>query len=211
MNIFKKKEDSPKPLSMTINNKIYAIEDSTFIKVQPVATDVDLYGWSLETKYNKSTYGSWYSHSNRIYNSRESAMDAALKIDRSFYDYRILPLYRMTEIDFREYKINKLFGEIEKKEKFEIKGWKLKEDIEWHRYNNHVVNHKKGSIYIQLENGDIIKSGTTCETMIRCGKDKLFNELIPNGLVEEIDIKDEKWLYPHLLKEVKTKLEINKK
>jgi hypothetical protein len=211
MNIFKKKEDSPKPLSMTINNKIYAIEDSTFIKVQPVATDVDLYGWSLETKYNKSTYGSWYSHSNRIYNSRESAMDAALKIDRSFYDYRILPLYRMTEIDFREYKINKLFGEIEKKEKYEIKGWKLKEDIEWYRYNNHIVNHKKGSIYIQLENGDIIKSGTACETMIRCGKDKLFKELIPKGLVEEINIKDEKWLYPHLLKEVKTKLEINKK
>ena len=209
MNIFKRKEESTsKPLSMTINNKTYVIEDSSFIKIQSSASDVDVYGWSLETRYIKNPSSNWYSYSNRIYNSRESAIDASLKINDSYYEFRILPLYRMNESQFREYKIDKLFGDVEKREKFEIKGWKLKEDYEWYRntHNNTIIQHKKGSIYIQLENGNIVKSGTSCEHTYRVGRDKLFKDLIPKELVEEINIKDEKWIYPHLLKEVKIKL-----
>lgn len=34
----------------------------------------------------------------------------------------------------------------------------------------------------------------------------LFDELIPKGMVQETELKDEKWLYPHLLKELKVKI-----
>lgn len=208
--MFKRKEKviQPKTLSMLVNNKIYAVEDSSFIQVQSSANDIRIYGWSLEVKYNKSQTYNWYSYKNKIYNSKESAVDASLKIDSSFYDYRILPLYSMNIPQYRSYKLNKLSADVVNKKEYEIKGWKLKEDYIWYTnpHNNYTIIHKKGSIYIQLENGNIIKSGTACEHTNRIGKETLFKELIPKGLVDEIDIKEQKWLYPHLLKEIKLKL-----
>lgn len=222
MNLFNigKKEESkevkPSPITMVINNIKHVIEDSLFIKVQSSADDVSVYGWSLETRYQmrQGEWTSWYTYFNhRIYNTKESAIDASIKAgltNRPDRECRVIPLYRMTEPQYRDYKIDKLLGADKKRETFEIKGWKLKEDYEWYRnpHTNNTVIHKKGTVYIQLENGDVVKSGTANEYTWRLGRTKLINELIPKNLVEEISITDEKWLHPHLLKELKIKLKI---
>jgi hypothetical protein len=64
-------------------------------------------------------------------------------------------------------------------------------------------SHKKGSVFIQLENGSIIKCGYT-ESVRYWGSEK--RHLSNKDLFEEVELKDEKWLYPHLLKEIKNKL-----
>jgi hypothetical protein len=209
------KEVKPSPITMVINNIKHVIEDSLFIKVQSSADDVSVYGWSLETRYQmrQGEWTSWYTYYNhRIYNTKESAIDASIKAgltNRQDRECRVIPLYRMTEPQYREYKIDKLLGNDKKREVYEIKGWKLKEDYDWYKApNNGTIVHKKGTIYIQLENGDVIKSGTADEYTWRIGRSRLLTELIPKNLVEEIDITDEKWLHPHLLKELKIKLKI---
>lgn len=208
-------QTSPKPVTMTINNVEYTIKDDLNIKVQSSADDVNVYGWSLETRYkfNDERWSSWYTYYNhRIYHSRETAIDAAIKAGLGRddkHEYRVTALYQMNEPQYREYKIDKLLGSRKPKQTYEIKGWKLKEDLVWYKnpHNGYEVVHKKGTVYIQLEDGGIIRSGVTQYTH-HVGRDKLFKELIPNGLVEEISIKDEKWLHPHLLKELKIKLKL---
>lgn len=220
-NIFKKKEElEPKkenPMTIRINNKDHVIEDTLFIKIQASADDVKVYGWSLEmrSKYNES-WSTWHSYyNNRIYQSKETAMDAYIKVcpvsPHPHHEYRVTPLYIMTNPQYRDYKIEKLLSQVTPKKTYEIKGWKLKDDYEWYKnpHTGHSIVHKKGSVYIQLENGDIIKSGSYTDYTYRIGsRDTLFNKLIPNGLVEEVKIEDEKWLHPHLLKELKVKLKI---
>ncbi len=221
----KKKEDKlnsqlptpvvAKPITMTIDNIDYTIKDNLNIKVQATADDVNIYGWSLETRYryNDGQWTTWYTYYNhRIYHSRETAMDAAIKIGLGRdlnHEYRVTALYKMDAPQYREYKIDKILGNSKLKQSYEIKGWRLKEDYDWYKTpNNGTIVHKKGTVYIQLENGDIVKSGSATEYTWRIGRSKLVNELIANGLVEEIEIKDEKWLHPHLLKELKVKLKI---
>jgi len=212
-------DSKPTPITMVINNIKHIIEDSFFVKVQSSANDVSVYGWSLETRYQTSgkngiEWTNWYTYFNhRIYNSKESAIDASIKsglANRKDLECRVIPLYRMTDPQYRDYKIDKILGKDKKKESYDIKGWKLKDDYEWYKnpHTSHIITHKKGTVYIQLENGDIVKSGNANEYTWRVGRSKLFGELIPNGLVEEIDITSEKWLHPHLLKELKIKLKI---
>ncbi len=97
INLFRKKPQpvkekvkdhyNDKLMTYTINGKEYAISDSQIIKIQSVADDVQIYGWSLEFRYKDSS-GEWYSWStywnHRIYVSRESALDAATKIPKYF-------------------------------------------------------------------------------------------------------------------------------
>ena len=70
--------------------------------------------------------------------------------------------------------------------------------------NNNII--KRGSIFIQLENGNIIRSGQTEKT--RYYWKDIKKHLENSDLFEEIELKDEKWLYPHLLKEVKNKIKL---
>src|ERR1035437_402580 len=104
--IFKKKVKDivkPKPpISMVVNNKKYIIEDSVFVSVQSSAEDIQVYGWSLESRYkNNGEFGSWFTYyNNKIYRSRESAMDACIKsrsVSATSWEYRIIPLYRMSD------------------------------------------------------------------------------------------------------------------
>lgn len=212
----KKKDVNPNPIVMDINNSRYVIEDSVFISIQSTAGDVKVYGWSLEYRFRQSDqyqWSGWWTVNNRVYQSRESTIDAAVKMKLSYdinHEYRSIPLYRMEEPQYRDYKIDKLLND-KKKDVYEIKGWRLKEDYEYYKNgrSNKPWVHKKGSVFIQLENGSIIKSGTCDNQTDRCHtltRGELFTKWIPNGLVEEINISDEKWLHPHLLKELKIKL-----
>src|ERR1035437_2778004 len=142
--IFKKKVKDivkPKPpLRITINNREHVIEDSVFISVQSCAEDIQVYGWSLESRYQYSN-GEWMPwhiyYNNKIYHSRETAIDAGIKsglCNSSTCERRVVALYKMNEPQYRDYKIDKILGNSDKNRKtYEIKGWKLKEDYEYNR------------------------------------------------------------------------------
>ena len=194
----------------SVNKKEYLLEEYSHIEIQDELLDTKIYGWTLEFKsqYQYKNMESWFSSwTNRIYCSKQSALDAAIKIGNK-EEFRISPLYKMEGGVLRDYKISQILEDSvsnkdNKKSKnvYEIKSWKLTEDFEMNLYGKH----KKGSVFIQLEDGNIIKSGTSIEKTKRW----LMTTFIPHakqlGIIQEIEIKDEKWLHPHLLKELKLK------
>jgi len=222
-NIFKKNQESKKFVNIkddsklmryTINGKEYAIVDSQLIKIQSVADDVHVYGWTLEFRYKNinGEYFPWSTYWNhRIYVSRRSALDAATKIIKYFKEceWRILPLYKMNEPQYRDYKIDQLLhsSKVRGEKVYEIKAWRVKEDCEiFYEKTKKAYKYKKGSLFIQLENGNIklIKDQTT--SISHSDKFQLFNNLIEENKVEEVNIKDQKWVHPHLCKELKVKI-----
>ena len=227
-NLFKKKKATPvapvknhfnsETMTYTINNKEYAIADSQLIKVQAVAEDVNLYGWSLEVRWkdNKGEWYSWMTYWNhRIYTSRSSALDAATKVYPSYhdgYEWRILPIYKMTEPEYREYKIDQLLmpNRANKEPKvYEIKAWKVKEDCEiTYERNNRTYKYSKSTLFIQMEDGNIrlVKNSTESNSIIHSQARMILDDLIKNEQVEEVNIKNEKWAHPHLCKELKKKI-----
>lgn len=222
LNFFKKKRvETPllpakKAVSTyNIGNKNYAIEESTTIKVQSQAEDISVYGYSLECrgKYQDGTiHPHWFTYWNhRIYQTMSSAIDAGIKVASwTQYEYRVVPLYKMDVPQFRDYKIDKLLSDdMKPSKKYEIKAWKVKEDFEL-KSNGILNKFKKGTIYIQMESGYIMKTGNFRDKTEYRDRYQLYNILIPNNIVEEIDISNEKWIHPHLVKELKTKLKINK-
>ena len=235
-NLFKKKKATPvapttpvknhfnsETMNYTINNREYAIADSQLIKVQAVADDVHLYGWSLEVRYRMSggEFCSWFTYwNNRIYNSRSSALDASTKVYTSSspgYEYRIVPLYKMTEPEYRDYKIDLLLtpNRVNKEPKvYEIKAWKSKNDIEVEVPNKYPSNKpylykcKKNTMFIQMEDGNIriVKNSTEPKSIMYEHGRYILEYLIKNELVEEVNIQNEKWAHPHLCKELKKKI-----
>ena len=232
-NLFKKEKATPvapvknhfnsETMNYTINNKEYAIADSQLIKIQSVADDVHLYGWSLEIRYRMSggEFCSWFTYWNhRVYTSRSSALDAATKVyPRSSpgYEWRIVPLYKMTEPEYRDYKIDLLLtpNRVNKEPKvYEIKAWKSKNDIEVEIPNKYPSNKpylykcKKNTMFIQMEDGNIriVKNSTEPKSIMYEHGRYILEYLIKNELVEEVNIQNEKWAHPHLCKELKKKI-----
>jgi hypothetical protein len=215
-------------MTYTINKREYAITDSKLIKVQAVADDVNLYGWSLEFRW-KEHKDSWHTYWNhRIYVNRSSALDAATKVfingtgvgyDWNKYEWRIVPIYKMNEPEYREYKIDQLLNtEVVNKEPkvYEIKAWKAKNDIEVEIPNKYPANKpylykcKKNSMFIQMENGNIriVKNSTEPKSIMYEHSRYILEYLIKNELIEEVNIKNEKWAHPHLCKELKKKIKL---
>jgi hypothetical protein len=100
-----------------------------------------IYGWTLE--YNSKYYTNsnekefWHmSWTNRIYNSKQSALNAAIQTGMK-EEFRISPLYKMEGGVLRDYKISQVLDDKPKKDKkFEIKAWKLKVDDFIYPYND---------------------------------------------------------------------------
>ena len=202
-------------MTYTINSKEYAIADSQLIKIQAIADDVHLYGWSLEVRWkdNKGEWYSWMAYWNhRIYTSRSSALDAATKIYPSFhdgYEWRIVPIYKMTEPEYRDYKIDQLLSSTPNKNPkiYEIKAWKAKEDCEiFYERTKNTFKYKKGTLFIQMEDGNVRSIKDQTSGMNYHDRYQLFNNLIVENLVEEVNIQNEKWVHPHLCKELKKKI-----
>ena len=223
-NLFKKKSTIVEPIknhfksdvmTYTINNKVYAIADSQLIKIQAVADDVHLYGWSLEVRWkdSKGEFYIWTTYWNHhIYTSRSSALDAATKIYPSFhdgYEWRIVPIYKMTEPEYRDYKIDQLLSSTPNKNPkiYEIKAWKAKEDCEiFYERTKNTFKYKKGTLFIQMEDGNVRSIKDQTSGMNYHDRYQLFNNLIVENLVEEVNIQNEKWVHPHLCKELKKKI-----
>ena len=209
-------------MNYTINGKEYAIADSQLIKVQAVADDVHLYGWSLEVRWRRQN-GEWYNWmtywNHRIYVNRSAALDAAGKIfphwtfdSNGESEWRIVPIYKMTEPEYRDYKIDQLLNtsKVNKEPKvYEIKAWKVKEDCEVKYERNHsIYKYSKNTLFIQMEEGNIrvVKNKTERNKTIYSNSRMILDDLIKNEQVEEVNIKNEKWAHPHLCKELKIKL-----
>jgi len=224
-NLFKKKPTEIKPdknhyntdiMTYTINNKEYAIADSQIVQIQAVANDVQIYGWSLEVRWKdyKGEFYNWSTYWNhRIYVSRGAALDAATKVyphNNNGYEWRIVPLYKMNEPQYRDYKIDQLLKtDVIKKEPkvYEIKAWKVKEDCEiFYERTNQTYKYSKGTLFIQMEDGNIKSVKDQRTGMSHNDRFQLFNDLVKNEQVEEINIQNEKWVHPHLCKELKTRI-----
>jgi hypothetical protein len=226
-NIFKKKPQPIKEkvknnynydlMTYTINGKEYSICDSQLIKIQAVADDVHLYGWSLEVRYKMSggEFCNWFTYWNHhIYVSRSSALDAATKVCKGYnseWEWRIVPLYKMTEPQYRDYKIDQLLNINQRTKEpkvYEIKAWKVKEDCEI-KYERHhsIYKYSKNTLFIQMEDGNIrvVKNSTECNRTIYT-HGMIIDDLIKNEQIEEVNIKNEKWAHPHLCKELKKKI-----
>ena len=185
---------------MKVNNKEYSIEKGEISVNVLENSELKPYGYTIERKYNSGWHTYW---TNKIYSSLSSALNAIQQIPKGLHEeYRVVTLYRMSEYQTREYKIKEVLGDIKsKKERLkEIKAWKAKEDFE---YPKNRIN-KKGSIFIEFYNS-IIKSGQSQKTEYYWNSE-IKKHLSNKDLFELIELKDEKWLHPHLLKELKEKI-----
>lgn len=188
---------------MKVNNKEYLIDKSELVFQFEESQDLVPYGYTIERKYANLNWHNYWT--NTIYCSLQSALNAIIQIPKGSEEYRVVPLYRLQGSELREYRIKEVLGEQKTKEQRlkEIKAWKLKNDFEYPvGLKNKII--KRGSVFIQLENGTIIKSGQTEKTKYWGNDIKKYLE--NSDLFEEIELKDEKWLYPHLLKELKNKI-----
>jgi len=214
-NFLKKKKKyfvSPE-LYYKVYDKIWAVEESVKFKSQSIVDNTKVYGWTLEIRWErgKDNWCEWQTHyNNRIYNSSFSATDAGLKFHLSSskdFEWRIRPIYVMDNQEYRDFKIDKLLdNKSESKDVFKIKGWKIKEDCEIDIYNiAKLTKFKKGSLFIQMENGSIfcIRSKTKKSEKFR---NRVIDKLITLDYVDEVKIEDEKWSHPHLIKEIRNKL-----
>lgn len=182
---------------MIINNKEEGELSVSLLKDKEMVP----YGYSIEVKYGKNH--SWSTYwTNKIYYSLNSALNAVKQIPKGSEEkFRIVSLYKMSNSDIREYKIKQAIGDIKTNEEKlkEIKAWKAKKDFE---YPKGQIN-KMGSVFINLNNS-IIKSGQTEKTKYFWNLD-IRDYLTDKEIFEEVNLKDEKWLYPHLLKEIKNR------
>lgn len=208
-------------MNYTINGKEYAIADSKLIKIQAVADDVNLYGWSLEVRWRRQN-GEWYNWmtywNHRIYVTKHAALDAAGKIfphwtfdSNGESEWRIVPIYKMTEPEYRDYKIDQLLNiKVNKEPKvYEIKAWKVKEDCEVYYDRTHsTYKYSKNALFIQMEDGNIrtVKNKTEKNRIIYSNSRMILEDLIKKEQVEEVNITNEKWAHPHLCKELKLKI-----
>lgn len=210
-NLFKNetKENSYIEHSYKINGKDWVVDESMSFKVQSSSENIRIYGYTLEFRYPYNSQGietwtQWYTYcTNKIYNSPTSASQAGIQSSKIFKgsEWRIMPLYVMDQQQFRDFKINRLFNDGKDESKYEIKGWKVKDDID----DGEGFQYRKNTLFIQLENGTIIYlSNKTDKT--KYDYRHHLKKLIDNKEVDEVNIKDEKWAYPHLLKELKLKL-----
>ena len=221
INFFKKKSetvlpDIQKPKDYwDINGKRFAIAESMIVSSQVIDETRRVYGWTLEVKTQwVNSAGeihttNWHTYyGNRIYQSQGSAIKAMLDVNKYGYyvDVRVMPLYIMENAEFRDYKIDKLLMNEPTKKVFEIKAWKVKEDrdVLVKGYLN-PQKYKKGTIFIQNSNGTLQKAATRNEKTRRVYKGEL-EDLLKEGLLEEFDITNEKWIHPHLCKELKIKI-----
>jgi len=199
----------------TINNKDWAVEDSINFQTQGIVEGMKPYGWAIEVRW-KDSKGELYpwetSWNRKIYHSAVSASEAALKCYLSKnhgYEWRLKPLYSMEQQEYRSFKLDKLLNvNRQEPKKYEIKGWKVKEDTEIVYDNGVKAKYKKGTLFIQMENGSVFRINGTSDKTYNINLYQFRKDLITNENVIEVEIKDEKWSHPHLLKELKTKLKL---
>ena len=190
-----------------MSSKSYAFTLDPVLNIQEQITSSDeglqIYGWIVEYKW-PGTENRWYQHYNhKIYDKKELAIDVInqLRLNRSWrlpdrtVEYRIRPIYIADQSHYRNIVINRLLtGNPEKKK--EIKFFKLKEEYVFNK-----TKYIKGQIFGQIDKNCVWKLATPTE---KSQYDHRYTfSHIPMDKLEEVDIKNEKWVHPHINKEIK--------
>jgi hypothetical protein len=229
----RKKKDMPKtnipvgdPNQMIcINNRNYYVEKKADLSIQANPNDIKPYGWTLEFRWkHRDSWTNWTQYWNKkTYDTRTSAINAFLQVkgyvfsDREV-EYRVSALYKMDDIQYRDYKIDKLLSSLDVTPK-EVKPkpiqfFKIMEDYEIqykHGLNSSQTGYrkyKKGELFVKLEDGRTIRTGSPTEPTIHHWCGDLNDKLIPGGIAQEVDIMKEKWYHPHLIKSLKDKYNV---
>lgn len=216
LELFKRKSKESKKIEVktpdtyySISGKTYCVSEVINTKVQASVENKKVYGWAIEIRWHNGdgNWCTWVTHpNNKIYCSVRAANEAALQIDdKKNLEWRVKALYALDEVEWRDFKIEKLLKPELIKEKSPIKAWKLKEDYIID-YKTQKFEYKKGTLFIKLETGHIIDLKNTKSPIGHTSEYHLKNELIPKGIAEEVKLQDEKWSHPHLLKELKIHL-----
>jgi hypothetical protein len=85
-----------------------------------------------------------------------------------------------------------------------MKAFKLKED--YGGYGGFI--YKQGRLLVKMSSEPIMLATPTQGTLF-CGN-YLFNTLQNKGLLEEVDLQNERWVHPHLHKSVRIEFEKEK-
>lgn len=204
-----------------MNGHKYIISDLQKIKIQDIPESKSVYGWSLEYRYlmgNSVGWSSWLSYKNKIYTTISSTTGAVVDIIpnyRNGFEWRLVALYKMSDSEFRDYKIEKILSDTDLvksqipniKNKYRITAWKVKEDCQIvYNLSKEEYKFKKNTLFIQNEDGQILTIVDQKTPVSYNHRFILFNDLIKKGLVEEVDVSGQKWAHPHLCKELKIKL-----
>lgn len=226
-NLFKKKETKIEEKSrelqksdiIWINGYKYVVSDLYNIKVSDIPENKSIYGWALESRFITSNgWSIWSNYGNKVYSSMNSALNAAMSITptvKNNFELRIVALYKMSQAEFRDYKIEKILSENVKpkletpllRKIYPIIAWKIKEDCEIvYNQTNIKYKFKKNTLFIQNEDGNILTIIDQKSPVSYLHKYVLFNDLIKKDLVEQVDISSQKWAHPHLCKELKIKI-----
>jgi hypothetical protein len=225
-NLFKKKETKIEEKSrelqksdiIWINGNRYISSELHNIKVSDIPESKSVYGWALESRVNISNgWTGWSNYSNKVYASMNSALNAVASITptiKNTHEIRIVALYKMSDAEFRDYKIEKILSEnvnpkleTYSKKLYPITAWKVKEDCEvTYNQTNIKYQFKKNTLFIQNEDGNILTIIDQKSPVSYMHKYVLFNYLIKKDLVEEVDVSSQKWAHPHLCKELKQNL-----
>lgn len=202
-----------------INGKQYFLEITDKILVQEPNPEKKIYGWSLEfrCKYNDK-WNNWEVYWNKkIYSNRESAISAAINIKNTTfrntgYEFRVRVLYSMDATEWRDWTIEQVLksdttNTTEKSEK-PIRAWKLKDEYVRNPTSGYYksTTYPKNSLFIEFED-EILMCATATNPTSRWQR-TVFNEINKNSLLEEVDITKEIWYHPHLIKQIKQKLNV---
>jgi hypothetical protein len=193
----------------TLFNKTWAVEESIRFKSQSICEDKQVYGFTLEVKAKDSAWMPYWNY--KVYSSVESATEAFLKCyahnySNQNYEFRVRPLYVMTDAEFRDFKIDKLLKEESTqspKPKKQPQFFTVKEDF--NLTTGRIMTIKRGSVFCKyyFDRCILIKDQ---RTRFYYGFNWIFNKLEVENVVEKVDISDVKWIIPHLPKQLKVEL-----
>ena len=178
----------------------YKDDEHVEIKTDSIENNsVKIHGWIVEYRYSDET--KWYSHWNKkVYMSKEQAL-AAISQSKSSYqshnviEFRITPLYNIDAGYYRDIKIAEIFKD--KIPDISPKFYKLNRDYE--KYDSY----KKGRIFVDIDGYHCWCLATPTMPKIGSHLSHLIKEMKSKGVLDEVKIEDEKWILPHINREVK--------
>lgn len=191
-------------MEIKINNKTYVFDDAKSFtsSIQLKDSDRSVYGYGLEVKYTNTSWIPW----NKLYSSYGTTIDAIIKLKQVYGgEFRIIPLYRMDNSDFRDFKINQILSNDDEnknrpKKEAKVEFYVCNEEFDYNFYTN--VKVLKGSIVISYIGSYYLINSYTQKIVNLYD----FKKYIHN--FKEIDLDNIKYK-PHFPKIIKEKLKID--
>lgn len=170
-----------------------------------------IYGWIIESNYRES----WYHYNNKIYQNRDICVSALNNIQKlNNLEYRIKPLYSDNDNYYRNMVISRILSDapgykpvVEENKIDNIEFFKVRVDF---KYSGQII--KKGRLVCCLPckspYSNIWVMANSTDPSFKIGE-SLFDDMLLKDILEEnINIFSEKYIFPHISKEVKKFIKI---